>query len=125
MVIKTKITVEPNKRFLLLALLDLLVVGWLPASEVVLRGMENLIPKVELSKDLANEVGGIVILGGAIKGGEIAVDRGEISIHSSVKRVTKAFELIRKNPTLPYVFSGYSGRITTKGISARQTPSSN
>ena len=108
---------ELCKRFLLLALLDLFLVGWLPASEVVLRGIENLTPKVVLSKDLENEVGGIIILGGAISGGELAVDRGEVSIHSSAERVTKAFELIRKNPGLPYIFSGYSGRITPRGIS--------
>ena len=105
------------KRFLVLALLDLVLVGWLPVSEVVLRGIENIIPKVELSKDLASEVGGIIILGGAISGGEIAVDRGEVSIYSSAERVTKAFELIRKNPTLPYIFSGYSGQITPRGLS--------
>jgi uncharacterized SAM-binding protein YcdF (DUF218 family) len=108
---------ELCKRFLLLALLDLFLVGWLPASEVVLRGIENLTPKVTLSQNLENEVGGIIILGGAISGGEIAVDRGEVSIHSSAERVTKAFELIRKNPTLPYIFSSYSGRITPRGVS--------
>ena len=108
---------ELCKRFLLLALLDLFLVGWLPASEVVLRGIENLIPKVALSQNIENEAGGIIILGGAITGGEIAVDRGEVSIHSSAERVTKAFELIRKNPTLPYIFSGYSGRIAPRGVS--------
>lgn len=105
------------KRFLLLALLDLFLVGWLPASEVLLRSIENLTPKVALSRDLEDEVGGIIILGGAISGGELALDRGEVSIHSSAERVTKAFELIRKNPKLPYIFSGYSGRITPRGMS--------
>ncbi|WP_255537506.1 YdcF family protein [Polynucleobacter sp. JS-Fieb-80-E5] len=101
----------------MLALLDLFIVGWLPASEVLLRGIENLVPKVGLSKNLADDVGGIIILGGAISGGEIAVDRAEVSIHASAERITKAFELIRKYPTLPYIFSGYSGRITPRGIS--------
>jgi uncharacterized SAM-binding protein YcdF (DUF218 family) len=40
-----------------------------------------------------------------------------VSIHSSAERVTKAFELIRKNPKLPYIFCGYSGQITPRGIS--------
>jgi uncharacterized SAM-binding protein YcdF (DUF218 family) len=31
--------------------------------------------------------------------------------------VTKAFELIRKYPNLPFIFSGFSGRINPKGIS--------
>ena len=63
------------------------------------------------------DVGGIIILGGAIEGGEIALDRGEISIGSAAERVTKAFELIRKYPDLPFIFSGYSGRVNPKGMS--------
>ncbi len=105
------------KRFLVLALLDLALVGWLPASEVFLRALENTVTKVDYLKLSKDEVGGIIILGGAIEGGEIALDRGEISIRSSAERVTKAFELIRQNPELPFIFSGYSGRINPKGVS--------
>ena len=105
------------KRLLVLALIDLVLVGWLPTSEVFLRALEEVVPKIEISKLSASDLGGIIILGGAIEGGEIAVDRGEISIYSSAERVTKAFELIRKNPNVPFIFSGYSGRITPKGVS--------
>ena len=105
------------KRFLMLALLDLLIVGWLPSSELGLRALEDSIPKTSLESLSENDLGGIIILGGAIEGGEIALDRGEISIYSSAERVTKAFELIRKYPDLPYIFSGYSGRINPKGLS--------
>lgn len=108
---------ELCKRFLLLALLDLFLVGWLPASELPLRAIENLIPKSALPNNLNNDVGGIIILGGSFNGGEIMSDREEVSLRSSAERLTKAFELIRKNPTLPYIFSGYSGRITPRGIS--------
>jgi uncharacterized SAM-binding protein YcdF (DUF218 family) len=97
--------------------MDLALVGWLPASEVFLRALENTVQKVEITKLANNQIGGIIILGGAIEGGEIPIDRGEISIRSSAERVTKAFELIRKNPELPFIFSGYSGRINPKGIS--------
>ena len=110
---------KPNlcRRFLLLALFDLLIVGWLPSSEVFLRALENAVPKTNLSQISESEIGGIVILGGAIEGGNIAIDRGEISIRSSAERVTKAFELIRKYPNLPFIFSGYSGRLNPQGIS--------
>jgi uncharacterized SAM-binding protein YcdF (DUF218 family) len=103
------------KRFLMLALLDLALVGWLPASEVFLKALEDAVPKTELSKISSNELGGIIILGGAING-EKVLERGEVSIGSSAERVTKAFELIRKNPNMPFIFSGYSGRITPKDI---------
>jgi uncharacterized SAM-binding protein YcdF (DUF218 family) len=105
------------KRFLILALIDLLVVGWLPTSQVVLRVMEEAVPKTSIAAIPEGELGGIIILGGAIEGGQISVDRGEVSLRSSAERVTKAFELIRKYPDLPFIFSGYSGRINPKGIS--------
>lgn len=105
------------KRFLLFALVDLLLVGWVPTSEVFLRALEDSVPKVQLAKMSDQDFGGIIILGGAIEGGEIAIDRGEISIGSAAERVTKAFELIRNYPDLPYIFSGFSGRLSPKGIS--------
>jgi uncharacterized SAM-binding protein YcdF (DUF218 family) len=63
------------------------------------------------------DFGGIIILGGVIEGTQIILDRGEVSIYSSAERVTKAFELIRKNPELPFIFSGFSGRLSPLGIS--------
>ena len=105
------------RRFLILAFIDLLVVGWLPTSELGLRSLEDAIPKTPLAAFSENDIGGMIILGGAIEGGQIALDRGEISIYSSAERVTKAFELIRNYPDLPFIFSGYSGRINPKGIS--------
>jgi uncharacterized SAM-binding protein YcdF (DUF218 family) len=105
------------KQFLVFALLDLLIVGWLPTSEVFLRSLENVISKIDIAKLSEDEISGIIILGGAIEGGEIALDHGEISIYSSAERVTKAFELIRKYPDLPFIFSGFSWRITPRGIS--------
>ena len=105
------------KRFLVLAMLDLLIIGWLPTSEVFLRLLEDAIPKINIVKLTADDVGGIIVLGGAIEGGKIAVERGEISIFSSAERITKAFELIRKYPDSPFIFSGFSGRITPSGLS--------
>lgn len=105
------------KRFLLLALADLLIVGWLPTSEIFLRVLEDSVPKVSLAQMPERDFGGIIILGGAVEGGVIAADRGEVSIYSSAERVTKAFELIRQYPDLPFIFSGFSGRLSPKGTS--------
>ena len=105
------------RRFLLLALIDLVLVGWMPSSEIFLRALEDAAPKTSITQIHEGDIGGIIILGGAIEGGQIAVDRGEVSIYSAAERVTKAFELIRKYPNLPYIFSGYSGRISPQGLS--------
>jgi len=104
------------KRFLILALTDLVLVGWLPTSEVFLRALEDKIPRVNLAQVPEGSIGGIVILGGAIDGGEIIADRGEISIGSAAERITKAFELIHKYPNLPLIYSGNSGSLSPKGI---------
>jgi uncharacterized SAM-binding protein YcdF (DUF218 family) len=93
------------------------LVGWLPTSETFLRVLEDSVPKVQLAQMSEADFGGIIILGGAIEGGEIALDRGEISIGSAAERVTKAFELIRKYPDLPFIFTGFSGRLSPVGMS--------
>lgn len=110
---------KPNlcRRFLLLALIDLVLVGWMPSSEIFLRTLEDAVPKTAIAQIPEGDIGGIIILGGAIEGGQIAVDRGEVSIYSAAERITKAFELIRKYPNLPYIFSGYSGRLSPQGLS--------
>ncbi len=105
------------KRFLVFALLDLLIVGWLPTSEGFLRVLEDRIPKADLASTSEKDLGGIIILGGAVRGGKIGPERGEVSIRASAERITKAFELMRKYPNLPFIFSGYSGKISPQGIS--------
>jgi uncharacterized SAM-binding protein YcdF (DUF218 family) len=105
------------KRFLLLAVLDLLVVGWIPTSEVFLRALEDSVSKYSISQLTQSEVGGIVVLGGAIESGTISSDRGEVSIGPAAERVTKALGLIRQYPNLPFIYSGFSGSVSPKGIS--------
>jgi uncharacterized SAM-binding protein YcdF (DUF218 family) len=105
------------RRFLLLALIDLVLVGWMPSSEIFLRVLEDAVPKTSITQISEGDIGGIIILGGAIEGGQIAVDRSEVSIYSAAERVTKAFELIRKYPNVPYIFSGYSNRLSPQGFS--------
>ena len=70
--------------------------------------------KLLLLRLLRGDISGIIILGGAID--QIAVDWGEVSIYSAAERITKAFELMRKYPNLPYIFSGYSGRLSPQGL---------
>lgn len=106
-----------SRRFLIITVFNLVLVGYLPISEALLKGLEDRAPRVSVSQLKTSELGGVIILGGAIEGGEIAIDRGEVSIYSSAERVTRAFELIRKHPDLPLIFSGYSGRVNPKGMS--------
>jgi uncharacterized SAM-binding protein YcdF (DUF218 family) len=92
-------------------------IGYMPTSQLAMRILEDAVPQIPITPDLMGQVGGILILGGAIEGGPIARDRGEVSIYSSAERVTKAFQLLRQHSELPFIFSGYSGRLLPQGPS--------
>lgn len=92
-------------------------IGYMPTSQFAMRILEDEVPQTPLTPELLGQVGGILILGGAIEGGPIARDRGEVSIYSSAERVTKALQLLRQHPDLPFIASGYSGRLLPQGLS--------
>jgi uncharacterized SAM-binding protein YcdF (DUF218 family) len=92
-------------------------IGYMPTSQLAMRILEDAIPPTPLTSERFEQIGGILILGGAIEGGSIARDRGEVSIYSSAERVTKALQLLRQHPELPFIFSGYSGRLLPQGLS--------
>ncbi len=105
-----------TKRLLALAVIGFLAVGYLPIPEALIRILEDTVSKPSIQNLNPDQFAGIIILGGAIKGEDVAVDRGEISLGSSAERVTKGLELIRKYPDKPFIFSGFSGRVNPRGI---------
>jgi uncharacterized SAM-binding protein YcdF (DUF218 family) len=92
-------------------------IGYMPTSQFSMRILEDAVPQTPLTPELLGQVSGALILGGAVEGGLIARDRGEILIRASAERVTKAFQLLRQYPDMPFIFSGYSGRILPQGPS--------
>ena len=92
-------------------------IGYMPTSQFAMRILEDAVPQTPITPEQLNQIGGILILGGAIEGGPIARDRGEVSVYSSAERVTKALQLLRQHPELPFIFSGYSGRLVPQGLS--------
>ena len=73
-------------------------VGYMPTSQLAMRILEDAVPQTVLTSELLDQVGGVLILGGAIEGGSITRDRGEVSIGSAAERVTKSFQLLRQHP---------------------------
>ena len=106
-----------TNRLLALAVIGFLGVGYMPIPESLIRILENAVPKPSIQNLNPDQFAGIIILGGAIEGEDVAVDRGEISLKSSAERVTKGLELIRKYPDKPFIFSGFSGRVNPRGMS--------
>jgi uncharacterized SAM-binding protein YcdF (DUF218 family) len=106
-----------TNRLLAFAAIGFLGVGYMPIPESLIRILENAVPKPSIQNLNPDQFAGIIILGGAIEGEDVAVDHGEISLKSSAERVTKGLELIRKYPDKPFIFSGFSGRVNPRGIS--------
>jgi uncharacterized SAM-binding protein YcdF (DUF218 family) len=106
-----------TNRLLALAVTGFLAVGYLPIPEALTRVLEDAVPKPSIQNLNPDQFAGIIILGGAISGEDIAIDRGEVSIYSAAERVTKGLELIRKYPDKPFIFSGFSGRVNPRGMS--------
>ena len=102
---------------LALVVIGFLTVGYLPIPEALTRILEDAVPKSSIQNLNPDQFAGIIILGGAIEGEDVAVDRGEVSIGSAAERVTKGLELIRKYPDKPFIFSGFSGRVSPRGMS--------
>ncbi|WP_108507766.1 YdcF family protein [Polynucleobacter acidiphobus] len=106
-----------TNRLLVLAVIGFFGVGYMPIPESLIRILEDAVPKPSIQNLNPDQFAGIIILGGAIEGEDVAVDRGEISLKSSAERVTKGLELIRKYPDKPFIFSGFSGRVNPRGMS--------
>ena len=104
-------------RSLVASLIGFIMVGYAPIPESLTRILEDAIPKSSIEQLQSDQFAGIIILGGAISGEDIAIDRGEVVIGDAAERVTKGLELIRKFPNKPFIFTGFSGRVTPRGIS--------
>ena len=103
------------KRFLQMTLIGFFIIGYLPLSELPLRALENAIPPIDLKTLQPDKVGGLIILGVAIDG-DTTSDRQQVSLGSAAERATKAFELMRLYPDLPFIFTGNSGDLSPQGM---------
>ena len=106
-----------TKRFLSLSVIGFITIGYAPIPESLTSVLEDAIKKESIKDFPGEKIAGIIILGGSMKGENIAIDRGEVSMNSSAERVTKALELIRRYPGKPFIFSGFSNRLTPRGMS--------
>jgi hypothetical protein len=91
-----------TKRLLEASLIGFIIVGYAPIPESLIRILEDAIPKSSIEQLQPDQFAGIIILGGAISGEDIAIDRGEVVIGDAAERVTKGLELIRKFPNKPF-----------------------
>ncbi len=92
----------------------MIVVGLTPAPEWALRSLEDRIPAEPVPWD---KLSGVVVLGGAVRSGELGAERGTYILNDAAERLTTAVAIARRHPELPVVLSGHSGHVWHAGLS--------
>ena len=105
-----KLVIFFSKLFLIL----FLFFGYIPLSNFLLNKIEDYI---QPSKYPAQQLTGVIVLGGSFNSGLESKERNEVSINSSAERLTKALEIYKKNPKILILFSGFSNSIKPQGWS--------
>ncbi len=103
------------RRALTAALTVLLVVGWLPLPNVLLRQFEN---RTQVPGGSLQPYAGIVLLGGAIEPPHLTEGRGQISLNEAAERMTVPVALMRQYPHLELLFTGGESGLLVEGTSA-------
>ena len=83
-----------------------------PLPEMAVRSLENRFPLPEVA---AEDIAGIVLLGGATSDGAVAAARGEPGLNGAAERLTTAMALHRAMPDKLLVVSGFSARLKPRG----------
>ena len=105
-----KLVIFFSKLFLFL----FLFFGYIPLSDFLLNKVEDYI---QPSKYPVQQLTGVIVLGGSFNSGIKSKERNEVSLNSSVERLTKALEIYKKNPRLLILFSGFSRELKPQGWS--------
>ena len=103
-----KLVILFSKLFLIL----FLFFGYSPLSNFLLNKIEDYI---QTSKYPVQQLTGVIVLGGSFNSGLESKERNEVSLNSSVERLTKALEVYKKNPRILILFSGFSGELKPQG----------
>jgi hypothetical protein len=103
-------------RLLWLALFVLLVQGWEPLPDALLRQLED--PYTEAPAGLALQAyQGVVVLGGALEPSYVWEGRSQIALNDAAERMVVPLSLLRQKPQLQLLFTGGEGDWFGQGLS--------
>lgn len=98
------------------ALLILLLQGWEPLPDALLRNLENKHPGPKADSSLSAYVG-VVVLGGALEPSYVMQGNQQPALNSGAERMTVPVGLQRQFPHLRLLFTGGEGELFTQGMS--------
>ena len=101
------------------ALTVLLVMGWMPLPDLLVRQLEGQYAEMAPQTDLSGYAG-IVVLGGALVSGQVWLGHTQPLLNDAAERMTTAVALLQRNPQLRVVFTGGEGLLFGTGPNEAQ-----
>lgn len=108
-----------SRRLGLSAAALLLLMGWTPLPDALLRTLESQYPPRVLPKG-ATGFHGVIVLGGALEPAYQWSVPGQSALTEAAERMTEVLPLLRNDPQLRLVFTGGSGELGTSELSEAQ-----
>jgi uncharacterized SAM-binding protein YcdF (DUF218 family) len=105
-----------SRRLTVCALLVLILIGWQPLPDALIRHLEQQYPAVPAQASL-EQYHGVVVLGGALESARIWQGNGQVALNAAAERMTMAAVLMRQHPRLTMLFSGGEGDLIGYGPS--------
>ena len=106
---------QAARRWVLTALTILLLGGWAPLPDALLRHLERQYP--DPPPVPAQSYVGVIVLGGATESGYVNEGTEEPQVNGGAERMTTVLPLLRQAPDLQVVFSGGEGQYFGSGPS--------
>ena len=103
-------------RALWLALFLLLVQGWEPLPDALLRQLEDPYTRTPSAQELQTYQG-VVVLGGALEPSYVWEGRSQVALNGAAERMVVPLALLRQNPALQLLFTGGEGDLLGQGLS--------
>lgn len=99
-----------------LGLAVLLLQGWEPLPDALIRRLETRYPVVNDLPD-AQRYAGVVVLGGALEPSPIwEAHRGQPALNDAAERMTATLPLLQRHPHLQLLFTGGQGELLGQGL---------
>jgi uncharacterized SAM-binding protein YcdF (DUF218 family) len=93
----------------------LVLLGWEPLPDAVLRPLEGRYPPVSVHADLKAYVG-VIVLGGALEPAYVWSVPDQSALGDAAERVTEVLPLLKRQPQLRLLFTGGEGELFAKDL---------
>jgi uncharacterized SAM-binding protein YcdF (DUF218 family) len=113
---KTRANSHRGRGLIFSALFVLLLQGWEPLPDALLRQLETTYPAQQPGASLKNFTG-VIVLGGALEPSYVLHGNNQPALNSAAERMTMPLSLLRQHPHWRLLFTGGEGELFAQGLS--------